>query len=117
MPTTLLSTSEHLEGGLFGGTPCKHLHFTFINMGRVYLQGNCVGRPALGVEVERSIDVSSHVFTHRDVVLFSKFISLEKENKIAHMSNEAVHRIVCSLTDCALPEILLLLFCLVFQNT
>ena len=55
-------------------------HIIFANMGGVYqvrwtlyLQGNCISRPALGVEVERSIDVGSHMFTHRDVVLCFKF--------------------------------------------
>ena len=46
------------------------LHFISANMGQVYLQGNCVCGPAIGVEVERSIDVGSDMFTHRDVVLF-----------------------------------------------
>ena len=33
----------------------------------------------------------------------SNFISLKKA-KMAHMGNEAVHRVVCPLTDCALPR-------------
>ena len=68
----------------------------------VYLQWNCVCGPAVGVEVKRSIDVGSHMFTHRDIVL-GKISLVWKNAENAHMGNEAVHQVVCPFTDCALP--------------
>ena len=103
----------------YWGDTCRHLHFILVNMGHVFVppvELHLSSSPWGWSGKEHRCEFP-HVHSSRCCTDVSNLISLEKQNKIAHMGNEAVHRVVCSLTDRALPKIFLLLFVLSLNTT
>ena len=83
---------------------CRHLHFPFANMGRVSTsRGIASVVQPLGLKWKGASMWVPTCSLIEMLYWVSNFISLKKAN-MAHMGNEAVHRVVCPLTDCALPR-------------